>query len=429
MAETNTLQQMMPSSASFCQEDMLRFVLERDNLTLDDVLSDMRKAERQKIIASHPYKVFQGKDGRWHTCFKDDSKKDGRRHIAKTTLDKLNDAIVEFYKNEEEENKLHRITVEKLYPDWLEYKKLHTNSEAYINRIGTEWEKYYKGTNIIKVPIADLDKLTLDIWAHGLIKDNNMTKKQYYNTTMIMRQVLHYAVDKKIIAESVFDRVRVDVKLFRKKPKPPSETQVFTSEEVDKLHDVAWEAFYSRRNRKHQLIPLAVMFFFQTGMRISEICAVRYGDIEGNELHVQRMYNDYEKRVKDDTKGRFGDRFVPLTDTAMMLIDAARERQKEEGVSDSGYIFSMTDDPLYYDELRKTFEKYCTKAGIAPRSSHKSRKTVISTLIDNGVNINTIREMMGQKDERTTYENYCFDRKEKNARYQLISNSLSRSAS
>lgn len=100
MAETNTLQQMMPSSASFCQEDMLRFVLERDNLTLDDVLSDMRKAERQKIIASHPYKVFQGKDGRWHTCFKDDSKKDGRRHIAKTTLDKLNDAIVEFYKNE-----------------------------------------------------------------------------------------------------------------------------------------------------------------------------------------------------------------------------------------------------------------------------------------------------------------------------------------
>ena len=266
MAETNTLQQMMPSSASFCQEDMLRFVLGRDNLTLDDVLSDMRKAERQKIIASHPYKVFQGKDGRWHTCFKDDSKKDGRRHIAKTTLDKLNDAIVEFYKNEEEENKLHRITVEKLYPDWLEYKKLHTNSEAYINRIGTEWEKYYKGTNIIKVPIADLDKLTLDIWAHGLIKDNNMTKKQYYNTTMIMRQVLHYAVDKKIIAESVFDRVRVDVKLFRKKPKPPSETQVFTSEEVDKLHDVAWEAFHTRRNRKHQLIPLAVMFFFQTGI-------------------------------------------------------------------------------------------------------------------------------------------------------------------
>jgi integrase len=45
---------------------------------------------------------------------------------------------------------------------------------------------------------------------------------------------------------------------------------------------------------------------------------------------------------------------------------------------------------------------------------HKIRKTYISTLIDNeNININYIREQVGHADERTTYGNYCFNRKSK----------------
>ena len=45
---------------------------------------------------------------------------------------------------------------------------------------------------------------------------------------------------------------------------------------------------------------------------------------------------------------------------------------------------------------------------------HKIRKTYISTLIDNeNININYIRQQVGHGDERTTYGNYCFNRKSK----------------
>lgn len=47
---------------------------------------------------------------------------------------------------------------------------------------------------------------------------------------------------------------------------------------------------------------------------------------------------------------------------------------------------------------------------IAAKSSHKARKTYISSLIDAGVNINEIRKQVGHEDERTTYRNYCFNR-------------------
>ncbi len=40
---------------------------------------------------------------------------------------------------------------------------------------------------------------------------------------------------------------------------------------------------------------------------------------------------------------------------------------------------------------------------------HKIRKTYISALIDSGSNINEIRKLAGHKDERTTYNNYCYN--------------------
>ena len=56
-------------------------------------------------------------------------------------------------------------------------------------------------------------------------------------------------------------------------------------------------------------------------------------------------------------------------------------------------------------------EKYCKHLGIAYRSPHKIRKTYISKLIDDNVNINTIRELVGHESERTTYRSYCYSRK------------------
>lgn len=45
-------------------------------------------------------------------------------------------------------------------------------------------------------------------------------------------------------------------------------------------------------------------------------------------------------------------------------------------------------------------------------------------LIDSGMSINTIREYAGHVDERTTYHNYCFDRKTFDQNYQLLENEL-----
>ena len=42
----------------------------------------------------------------------------------------------------------------------------------------------------------------------------------------------------------------------------------------------------------------------------------------------------------------------------------------------------------------------------------KNRKTFISSLIECGININTVRSLAGHEDETTTLNNYCFNTNE-----------------
>ena len=68
--------------------------------------------------------------------------------------------------------------------------------------------------------------------------------------------------------------------------------------------------------------------------------------------------------------------------------------------------------------------RYYEEIGIIKKSSHKARKTYISALLDGKVNLNTVREMVGHSDERTTLGNYCFDRNTEIEKANLIEKAL-----
>ena len=79
---------------------------------------------------------------------------------------------------------------------------------------------------------------------------------------------------------------------------------------------------------------------------------------------------------------------------------------------------------MKYREVNALLKKYCKSADILYRPSHSSRKTYISSLIDAGININTVRSYAGHADERTTYFNYCFDRTPDAEKKQLLEKAL-----
>lgn len=394
----------------FDDKDILRFALENDIINLDDVQREMTKKHRETMLEKHTHHIWQGKDSRYRTYIDDpDSKK--RRLIVKTHEKDLLDFLVGHYTTQEEAYQIENLSLEGLYPRWLEHKSLRTTAQNYITRINNDWNKYYSNTDIIRVPIRKLDKLTLDDWAHQLIHDYDMTSTQYYNCTIIMRQGLDYAVDLGIIKTNPFQDVKIDAKrMFRVVRKKTDSTQVFLKDELPVIHDLALKDFHSGTRKKRRLAPLAVLFQFQTGIRIGELCVCQFDDIENEDfIHIQRMYRCETGEVVEHTKTLCGDRLVFLTEQAKDYIEMARRFQQENGI-DSRYIFSDDGEPLSKSSINYLYGKYCKEAGITHKSSHKARKTYISALIDGQVNINTIRKMVGHTDERTTFGNYCFDR-------------------
>lgn len=397
----------------FTSQEIIEFLMKSGTIDLGNVQNEMIKKQREELLRTHhSYRIWQSEsDSRWRTYIPDESKPNSRRMVVKSSKNALETFLMEFYQLGVETDKLKQHTLRTLYPEWKEYKRLHTTASTSITRLESDWNTHYSNDPLVDIPICKLDKLTLDKWAHNLLQTKQLTKNAYYNITCIIRQELQYAVDLGIIKQNIFSEIRIDPRLFRKVKKKPDALQVFSKEEAQILTKLAWEDF-ENRVKVYEMAPLALLFQYQTGIRIGEACCVMYEDIEERPgyIHIQRMVRRDENRVVEHTKSDCGDRYIILTSTAKKLIETARERQRELHI-DSKYIFSVNGKPLTERSISTLYTKYSKKMGLAyTKSSHTSRRTFVSSLLEEGVGINSVRIFAGHSDERTTLRNYCFDR-------------------
>lgn len=401
----------MPSSASYSSDDILSFLESNGNIDLRDVEERMRKARKESILKNHPYKIYQGKDGRWRTHLPDKDKSEGRKVIVKTHLDDLEQMICDHYEATHADKLKELCSLQDLYPSWLEYKSLHVEATT-IMRIEKDWRKYYRDSDLVKKPICKITKTELDSWVHKNIRDHEMNKHKFGNFSLIIRQMLDYAVDNGIVENNLFESIRIDKKrVLKPERKKPDHTQVFNVDEEALMIGRALDSFEKKENYIQQLAPLALVFIFYTGLRIGEVSALRYEDIHGDNLIVSRAVRFPDGKITDHTKGTFGDREIPLIPAAKEIISATKQRRHEIGLDTKGYIFCPNESPLTtYKAIQHAITKYCEQLEIEKRSTHKIRKTMISRMYDGGINPNTVRKIAGHMDERTTLSNYCYDR-------------------
>lgn len=406
-------------------------------INLSDVQEKVDMTKRQKALSRHKYNIWEGKTGYWYTYLPCDDNTSKRRQIKRKTKADLEDAIVDFYNADSEEELIKKVTLKSLYHEWLDYKALHTNASSSIRRIDSDWAKYYLNDPIIHIPLVQMDSLMLDIWAHKKIKEYEMTRTEYYNMSIILRQSLIYAVDKKILVESPFKNMRINTKLLRKVRKKDDHTQVYLNDEQKLLEQEAWRDFHSDTSCT---APLAVILDFQTGLRIGELVALKWSDIKGNYMQVRRMEVRHEEQNDDNTwkkaelvlvdhvKTDAGYRKVYLTQTAKNLLKEVRKSYMRYGINSEFIFIDKHGQRIHKYAIDKRIRKYCKYIGISPKSLHKARKTYISTLIDAGVNINTIRSLAGHENEETTYKNYCFDRMVDKQKEDLLERALNHEA-
>ncbi|MEP8600624.1 DUF3596 domain-containing protein [Enterobacter hormaechei] len=146
-------------------------------------------------------------------------------------------------------------------------------------------------------------------------------------------------------------------------------------------------------------------FAIQTGLRSSELCALRWRDIDFVEktAHVQ---NASVSGVTKGTKTKAGIRKVELTEEAMVALN----EQKLFTFMKDGCVFEdpKTNKPwASADAIRKkAWLPTLRKAGIRYRNPYQTRHTFATRLISRGVNLFWLAGQMGHKGPEMLFRHY-----------------------
>lgn len=133
-----------------------------------------------------------------------------------------------------------------------------------------------------------------------------------------------------------------------------------------------------------------VEFAIHTGLRLSEQFGLRW-------KHVDRRSRTL---LIPDTKAGTP-RIVPLNQRALDLLN-----QLEQAGQGSAWVFASTKDPgrpvNAHNFIRRVFKKAAKQAGIAGLNWHDLRRTTGSRLVEAGIPLNTVGDILGHSTARVT---------------------------
>lgn len=384
----------------------------------------------KKVDEIHRYKItkLNGKnDQRWQTYVLDSSKKHGRRIVKASEKNELYKKIAGHYGIIDDVTRSK--TMSQIFKKWIPYKRTITSSENTIQRHINHWKKYFEGTEIVGKPMSDIDVLLLESWANSLIKEHNLTRKEWQNLKTIIGGIWSYAFKTGIIKTNIWELVKITVKFKQVNKKTPSE-EVFVGDEIDKIVSKCNEYYKMTKNE----VYLAIIFNFYCGLRVGELIGLKFKDINFEENYIsverevtQRIILDNEENkkyrwiVEEHTK-TYNHRFVPLISKAKdILFKVINDRGGKYDNDD--FLFMKNETFLNKEQVNQSLWRVCEAAGIEKKSSHKIRKTFASKLNANGVPIDEIRTLLGHSDTQTTL-GYIYNPLPKEETLKLIRDSF-----
>lgn len=371
-------------------------------LNLSDVQDSMEAMKREELLKKHQYKIWQGKDGKWYTYLPDESKKDGRRLIKRIDKAILEDIVVEYCRKEE------RVYLKDIFEEWvsrkLEYGEIQKQT---YDRYKTDFRRFFTNSDISKKDIRKITEDDLELFVRNAIKNLSLTNKSYSGLRLLLIGVFKYAKKRKYTEISItqfLGDLELAKKCFSKRTIEDGDS-VFTDSEVEKIYN------YISENKS--LINFGILLAFQTGVRVGELCTLKFSDIQGNKLSIRRTevrYRDsegnYVYEVRESPKTEAGNRDIILNSEAQKTLKQIR-RMNPFGE----YMFVRNGTRIKEKEFSVKIVKICQYVGIKERSMHKVRKTYATKLINGGVDESLVIKQMGHTSIDCTKNYYYFNNK------------------
>ena len=169
--------------------------------------------------------------------------------------------------------------------------------------------------------------------------------------------------------------------------------------------------------RDKSLATIGILIAMYTGMRIGEVCGLRWEDVDLRRgvIFVRRTV----QRISDN-RGRtalvVG---TPKTTSSARSIPIAPELKERLRAAERtrGYVASGTDKPAEPATLRRRFLSFLRRTNLPPMRFHALRHLFASSCIEQRFDISAVSELLGHSNKSMTLDLYVHSSMETKKRY------------
>lgn len=382
-------------------------------IDIDDVQNSIEAMKRKELLEKHPYKIWEGKDGKWYTYLPDG---EGRKLKKRTSQKAIEDMIMDHYsKTLKSENKL-RKEQEKIenrfdtnFEFWKNKQIAYGVSNNTVSKYEYDYNRFFKNTDFEKMDIREITEEDITIFIISRVKELRLKEKAGKALWGYISGTFRSARINKRIENDPCQYV--DTKMFFKfynKDYPNNEDRVLNDQEIECI----FKRIRSDHAEKPYYMPsYAVELSIYTGMRAGELAGLKWHDISLEKRNVVISKSEKFDKIKKvyylSTTKTNKTRMFPISDEMFCFFENLKLLQRECGCYED-YVFSTAEGNVHGKTISDCIRNKCIQTGIKVKGIHAIRRTVNSKMRCEGVSSTVAASLLGHTAE-VNNTNYTYD--------------------
>lgn len=289
-------------------------------------------------------------------------------------------------------------TINQITEEWKEEKKKYVKKSTYAayqlliqNHIKPYFGDLYE-VNEEKVQQFVFDKL-----------DAGLSEKTIRDIIIVLKMILKFG-----IKNGYLEYVQIDAKFPSKQEK----------KDLDVLSKADQKKFMEHLRNNFTFKNLGIFICLSTGMRIGEICGLRWCDVDTVEGVIkvrhtlQRIYiiegkTRHTELLLDTPKTANSVRDIPMSSELLKML-----KSLNKVVNENYYVISNDIKPIEPRTCRNYYKKLCKQLDIPELKFHGLRHSFATRCIESKADYKTVSVLLGHSNISTTLNLYVHPNKE-----------------
>lgn len=307
--------------------------------------------------------------------------------------------------------------------------------ELYLNA----WNSHIRPSALYGMKLSEIQSIDIQTLYNAL----DCSPSALTNCHKLMRRFFKY-LDREGICRDLTTSLVLPAKNSAETPQTAADAGKIS--EVEVWSDTELKAILGGFDKAQRGFRLRFFIFLalNTGLRISEILALTYDDLQNGEVSVYKQAHTVAKfegaatsshRIEvTPCKSTYSVRTIPLTADVMKELEIHKAWQRLDMMKNgyrTNYVFTTSSGALYDRQgVSASLDRYYKRIGVPARGPHTYRRTFGTNLSHAGVPIEVTSKLMGHSSIDITYKYYIgIEAEQKRNSITLMSQFLSQHTS